>query len=322
MPAVDWVMETNQAPAATAPELADILAGLLPPTELARAKTLARESGDPLDTVCTRLGLCAERDLTTSIGRALSVDVAGPRAFPAEAACPGTFNPLFLRTVRAIPLGEDQGGLAVAMVDPTDLDAIRGLEFAADQKIVRRVCSATDFEAAWYRLYGTGNEDAGENTGEASADDVERLRDFASDAPVIRFVNQIVSRAIDLLASDIHFEPVGQEYRVRFRLDGMLTEIELHPLAFGTSVVSRMKIMARLNIAERRLAQDGRFTVSARGQKVDLRMATAPTVYGEAVVLRILELERVPLDTRALGFSAALQARWIQLLDRPHGIVL
>jgi general secretion pathway protein E len=290
---------------------------------LARAQTLARESGEPIDSVCTRLGLCTERDLVQAIATSLRIEAVGPKDLLAKPAIADSINPRFLLTSRALPLSADDDHMVVAMVDPTDEDAIRGLEFAAERRVDRRVCSATDFEAAWQRLYGAG-ADAGQDTADhqSNADDVERLQDFASDAPVIRTVNQIVARAIDMLASDIHIEPNGQEYRVRFRLDGMLAEIEGHPAAFGMSVVSRIKIMARLNIAERRLAQDGRFSVSARGQKVDLRVATTPTVHGEAVVLRILDSERVPLDTRALGFSPVLEARWTQLLDRPHGIVL
>jgi len=302
--------------------IAHILSTLVSANDLVRAKKLAFESGDPLDAVCTRLGLCAERDLAEAIASALGLSSVGQERFPPHAILSDVLNAHFLHKSRALPLAMTDAGLSVAMVDPTDGDARQALLFAVERPVTPCVCSATDFEAAWERLYGLGQRDSQQPEATSSSDDVERLQDLASDAPVIRYVNQLVSRAVDLQSSDIHIEPVGQSYRVRFRLDGILTEIERQPMGFGTSVVSRIKIMARLNIAERRLSQDGRFSVSARGQKVDLRVATAPTVHGEAVVLRILDSDRVPLEVRALGFSPALEARWLHLLDRPHGIVL
>jgi len=303
--------------------LTDLVSDLLSPTELSRALSLAELSGDPLDAICTRLGLCSERDLTQAFVKGLGLPVIGPEDFPHAAVLPDEFNPHFLKQARCIPIAKTERALSVAMVNPTDSQAELALAFATEGAIVKSICTATDFDAAWERLYGASSQlgylDGVENS---TQDDVERLQDFASDAPVIRYVNQLVSRAVDLQASDIHIEPADQEYRIRFRLDGLLTEVEEQSAGFGSNVVSRLKIMARLNIAEKRLAQDGRFSVSARGQKIDLRVATTPTVHGEAVVLRILDSERVPLNTRALGFSPEVEARWTQLLDRPHGIVL
>lgn len=298
-----------------------VLAPLMRPDALARARALAAQSGDPLDAVCTRLGLCTERELVAAFMSQLGLAEARSDAFPAKPVANEDLNPRFLRYARIVPLSQDDEVVRAALVDPTNESAVHGLELATRRRVERLVCSATDFESAWDRLYGR-KEGATARTERSDAGDLERLRDYASDAPVIRYVNQLLARAIDLHASDIHFEPVSHRYRVRLRLDGLLQEIEDHPAAFGTEVVSRLKIMARLNIAERRLAQDGRFRVSVRGQDVDLRMATTPTVHGEAVVLRILDRDRVQLDLSALGFSSRLVAQWTALLNRPHGILL
>jgi general secretion pathway protein E len=235
-----------------------ILAALIPATDFARAQTLATQRGEPIDAVCTRLGLCSENDVVAALCRTLGLPRITPPDLPATAWQGATLNPNFLRTARVCPVDEADGVLRVAMVDPTDSATLQALASAKNDE-----------------------------------QDQERLTDLASDAPVIRYVNQIVARAIDLRASDIHLEPVGHNYQLRFRLDGMLQKIEEQPAHFGEATVSRIKIMARLNIAERRLAQDGRFRVSARGQEVDLRVATTPTVHGEAVVLNEVALKRV-----------------------------
>ena len=315
----------KSGPAVTAQEasLLTVLSELLAPAELSRALLLADQSGETLDAICTRLGLCSERDLAQAFVNGLGLPIIGSGEFPRAAVMPDEFNPHFLKKARCIPIARTEMSVTVAMVNPTDVQAELALVFAAESAISKSICTATDFETAWECLYGASSQLGSlEGVESSSQDDVEKLQDFASDAPVIRYVNQLVSRSVDLQASDIHIEPTEQEYRIRFRLDGLLTEVEEQPVGFGTNVVSRLKIMARLNIAEKRLAQDGRFSVSARGQRVDLRVATTPTVHGEAVVLRILDSERVPLDTRALGFSSEVEARWTQLLDRPHGIVL
>jgi general secretion pathway protein E len=152
--------------------------------------------------------------------------------------------------------------------------------------------------------------------------DVERLRDLASEAPVIRLVNRMIERAVEQRASDIHIEPFEGRLRVRYRVDGMLGETEAPAEKLAAAIVSRIKIMARLNIAERRLPQDGRIKVVVRGKEFDLRISTTPSLHGESVVMRILDRDGAVLDFKALGFRDDTLKSYLSALERPHGILL
>ena len=178
------------------------------------------------------------------------------------------------------------------------------------------------------RYYGSGRSAMGaivENLGDdASGDeaDVEQLRDLASEAPVIRLVNLVIQRAVELRASDIHIEPFENRLKVRYRVDGVLEEAESPPANLTAAVISRIKIMAKLNIAERRLPQDGRIMVRVQGKELDLRVSTVPTAHGESVVMRLLDRESVVLDFKALGFTDEFLASFVKVLEQPHGILL
>jgi general secretion pathway protein E len=152
--------------------------------------------------------------------------------------------------------------------------------------------------------------------------DVEHLRDLASEAPVVRMVNLILHKAVELGASDIHIEPFDESLRVRFRIDGILREGEAPPSRLAAAVISRVKIMARLNIAERRLPQDGRIKLRIQGRELDLRVSTVPTLYGESAVMRLLDRESIRFDLDALGFAGPGRAHFEAALQRPHGIIL
>jgi general secretion pathway protein E len=197
------------------------------------------------------------------------------------------------------------------------------LAFALDRKIKPLVARAGDVEAALDRLYGAIPE-GGENTDLESADeaDVERLKDLASDAPVVRAVNGIITRATEARASDIHIEPAEDGVEVRFRIDGALKEIETLPAHLKSAVISRIKVMSGLDIAERRLPQDGRLRIAVRGHEIDLRVATSPTIHGETVVLRILDRSNLALDFETLGFDPKIVEPFVHVLRQPHGIVL
>jgi general secretion pathway protein E len=153
-------------------------------------------------------------------------------------------------------------------------------------------------------------------------DDVEHLRDLASEAPVIRLVNLVMQRAVEARASDIHIEPFENRLKVRYRIDGVLQEVESPPSSSTAAVISRIKIMAKLNIAERRLPQDGRIMLRVQGKELDLRVSTVPTAYGESVVMRILDRENLVLDFHALGFTDEFLPGFMKVLDLPHGIML
>jgi len=154
-------------------------------------------------------------------------------------------------------------------------------------------------------------------------EDIEHLKDLASEAPVIRLVNLIISRAIEKRASDIHIEPFERDLKVRYRIDGVLYDVESPPKKLKAAVISRIKIMARLNIAERRVPQDGRIKMRVLGRDIDLRVSTLPTMYGESVVMRILDKSNTQIyDLEKLGFSSLMLDRFKDLIARPHGIIL
>jgi general secretion pathway protein E len=183
------------------------------------------------------------------------------------------------------------------------------------------VAKANDLESALDRLYGSASQ---AQTDEESVDesDVERLKDLASDAPVVRTVNNLIARASEARASDIHIEPAEDCVRVRFRVDGALVDVETLPAQMKLPLISRIKVMASLDIAERRLPQDGRLRVAVRGHEIDLRIATSPTIHGESVVLRILDRSNLSLDFKALGFEDDILESFLHVLKQPHGIVL
>lgn len=300
------------------------LGTILSPADFARVERLAVKSGDQIDVVATRLGLCSEAQLLQAFADVANVPIVQSASFPETPALEGQLNPIFLRQARIIPMVEDESSISVAMANPLDSEIINALGFALRRPIRIAVATASEIEAAWEKLYNSGGiqHDALPENNSDLADDVERLRDMASEAPVIRFVNQLISQAVELRASDIHLEPSANRLRVRFRLDGRLREMDDAPEGSQAAIISRLKIMARLNIAERRLAQDGRFRIALRGLDVDLRIATTPTLHGEAVVLRILDSGQVELSLEKLGFPAERLIDWSQLLALPHGIVL
>jgi general secretion pathway protein E len=185
----------------------------------------------------------------------------------------------------------------------------------------------SDVENAIERYYGGGKSAMGQlveglsNEG-GEIEDVEHLKDLASEAPVIRLVNMIMQRAVESRASDIHIEPFENRLKVRYRLDGVLHEVESPPARSTAAVISRIKIMAKLNIAERRLPQDGRIMLRVQGKELDLRVSTVPTSYGESVVMRILDRESIVFDFHQLGFRKHTLDPFMKVLEMPHGILL
>jgi len=153
-------------------------------------------------------------------------------------------------------------------------------------------------------------------------EDVERLKDMASDAPVIRVVNLVFSRALEARASDIHIEPYEHELKIRYRIDGVLQDVESPPARMAPAIISRVKILSRLNIAERRLPQDGRIKLKISGKEVDLRVSTVPTLHGESVVMRILDKQTLNLNLEDIGLSDKVLSDLKSVLERPNGIFL
>jgi general secretion pathway protein E len=295
---------------------------LAPAETLARAQLVQSETGEPLDTVLTRLGLVSERALAAAIADAAGLRIAGPTDFPAEPLAADKLSPRFLRDVRAVPLKDTPAGIEVAFVDPLPEFPTQAMSFALQRHVVPLVARSGDMEAALDRLYPEDALDVSDSEAGADEADVERLKDLSSDAPVVRAVNALIARAAEAHASDIHIEPTEDLLKIRLRIDGALRDEEPLPPQLKAAFVSRIKVMAGLNIAERRLPQDGRLRLAVRGHDIDLRVATSPTIHGETVVLRLLDRSNLALDFASLGFGGASLDRYLRVLRQPHGIVL
>ncbi|HUJ48460.1 MAG TPA: ATPase, T2SS/T4P/T4SS family [Rhizomicrobium sp.] len=296
--------------------------GLVAPETFARARLVQEETGERLDAVLTRLGLVAEQTLANTIAEATGLPVATAEDFPAEAVTDDSISPRFLRDVKAVPLSLTDSEMKVALIDPLDPYPIQALRFASARTVTPVVARISDVESALDRLYGAVGDGSEDGEGSADEADVERLKDLASDAPVVRTVNSLISRASEQRASDIHIEPGDDGVKVRFRVDGALKEVETLPPHLKSALVSRIKVMSGLDIAERRLPQDGRLRIAVRGHEIDLRVATSPTIHGETVVLRILDRSQLSLDFATLGFDGKGLEQYLQAIRQPHGIVL
>jgi general secretion pathway protein E len=309
--------------------------GALGRGDLERAERLARDSGQRLNNVLTKLGLISERDMARSLAGYLNMDLLGPDDYPQSPLFDERVSPNFLKEARIAPIFDMADGLVLAMADPFDDYAIKAMQLIAEKPIIPRVGVPEDIERAIDNAYGDGRSAIGQiadqigstdqagSTDEAGGEaDIERLKDLASEAPVIRLVNLLIANAVEAKASDIHIEPYESALRVRYRIDGILRDVEGPPVRFRDAIISRIKIMARLDIAERRLPQDGRIKQTTRGQDIDLRVSTLPTLHGESVSLRILDRSSVVLEFPALGFSAHCLDAYLETLARPNGIML
>ncbi|GAA0528270.1 general secretion pathway protein E [Rhizomicrobium palustre] len=306
------------------PTLGELLLakGLVTGDTLARAQVVQAETAERLDSVLTRLGMISEQVLADAVADALGLVVATAEDYPAEPLLEGQISPRFLREMRALPLREREGVVEVAFVDPLDSYPARALAFKLRRPILSLVAKAGDFDQAFERLYETRALEQGVLGASADDIDLEHLKDLASDAPVVRLVNGIIARAVELGASDIHIEPGEDSLKLRLRVDGALREEPSLPTHVKAAVVSRIKVMSSLDIAERRLPQDGRLHFAVRGHGIDFRVATAPTAHGESVVLRILDRSSLSLDFSSLGFDTEALAAYMKVLKKPHGILL
>lgn len=296
--------------------------GLISADALARARSIEADNGEDLATILTRLGILSEAALVEFYRDATALPLVAAGDWPAAPVLPaGEVSLAFLRAHLVLPLAREGGTLVVATADPLRPSAAEALGQLAGASVTCRIAARGEIEAAIDRLYGDGRADADPGS-VADEEDLERLRDLVSDAPVIRAVNRLIADAVEQRASDIHLEPTEDRLAVRYRIDGVLVERPSLPPVMRAALVSRIKVMAELNIAERRLPQDGRLRVAVRGHEIDLRVAIAPSIHGQTVVLRILDKSGMALDFASLGFAPALAARMEETLARPHGIML
>jgi general secretion pathway protein E len=306
-----------------------VAGGKLDEAALDRVLRLQTSNAERLEALLVKLGLASERDVADALSRELSVAIAELPDYPEAPVLEGKLTSKFMRHWGILPLADGQEGLIVAMVDPLDAYATRAVEMASGKRVVPRIALPSDFETAYARLYEADKAPLGQvadatalGADEELLEDVDRLRDLASEVPVIRLVNQLIARAIDSRASDIHIEPLQNRLVVRYRIDGALREFASPPTRLRAAIISRIKIMAKLNIAERRLPQDGRIRLAVQGKEFDLRVSTMPTLHGESVVMRILDRASLVEDLTALGFLEETLEPFLKVLDHPQGILL
>jgi general secretion pathway protein E len=311
--------------------------GKLDPLNLDRAlkvqetqrSTNAIGGGEKIGAILTRMGMISHREMALALAEQRGWVIVEATEFPEIPVMEDAISPRFIQEAKAIPVAETESDIVLAMVDPQDEFTLRAFGTATGKGILAKLVTANDFDIAFEKLYGAGKSSMGQivdniatRDEEQEFGDIEHLKDLASEAPVIRLVNLVINHALERRASDIHIEPFENRLIVRYRIDGVLHETESPPRRLSAAVISRIKIMASLDIAERRLPQDGRIKLRVQGKEIDLRVSTVPTMHGESVVMRILDKGGVTLDFAALGFDEANLKVFIDILNQPHGVLL
>ncbi|PYT32389.1 MAG: type II secretion system protein GspE [Acidobacteria bacterium] len=294
--------------------------------DLDRALEIQKERGDKLGKILVDLGFIAMRDVLAALSDQLSVPLHALEEPPPAAPEIEGLSPRFMRQCRFIPVAVDDSSVTLAMTDPLDFETISAVHSFCGLRVKTALAGEQEILDAIDKYYGESEKTqalgADFESGE-EGENLEHLRDMASEAPVIRLVNAMIAQAVEKRASDIHIEPFEKEFRVRYRVDGVLFNQEPPPRELKAAIISRLKLMAKLNIAERRLPQDGRIKLKILGREVDLRVSTLPTLYGESVVMRLLDRSAGDFyDLRRLGFDDHMLARMEHYTTLPHGILL
>ena len=299
--------------------------GLISAEDLNNALTLQEDRPDRIGKILIDLGFVSERDVLSVLSSQLDVPLFSEEypAVPIEAE---KLPYRFLHSYKVLPVHLADDVLSLVMADPLDSKTQSAIGLRTGFRLKVYLAPENAVVSQLDRLYGEegGDEKLIETLGDGLADDdTDQLRDLASEAPVIRMVNLIISRAVESRASDIHIEPFERALQLRYRVDGVLYNIDPPPNQLRGAIISRIKLMAKLNIAERRLPQDGRIKLKVLGKEIDLRVSTLPTMYGESVVMRILDKSNTDLiDLRRLGFPEDLYSKICAMTSKPHGIVL
>ena len=298
---------------------------LISSDELEQALELQKERNEKIGKILVDLGFIAQREVMAELSAQLGIPLVTIDAAPATGPELDGLSPRFLRQSKIFPLSFDGSELTLAMADPLDFEVLSSVANSTGLRVLPVLANETELVEAIDRHYAEGRraETTDDFGNTDAAEDLEHLRDMASEAPVIRLVNTMIATAVEARASDIHIEPFEKEFRIRFRIDGVLQNQEPPPKEMKAAIISRLKLMAKLNIAERRLPQDGRIKIKTLGREVDLRVSTLPTLYGESVVMRILDRSATGFyDLRSLGFDDQMLNLMEHFTELPHGIFL
>ncbi|HUK89336.1 MAG TPA: type IV-A pilus assembly ATPase PilB [Blastocatellia bacterium] len=323
---------------------------LITPQQLKEALDYQRLNGGRLASTLVKLGILSDEEVTAVLSRQYGVSSVNLDLFEVDPAAISLVPRETAERYSVLPLSRVGATLTLAMVDPTNVFAVDDIKFMTGLSVEPVVVSEGALAAAVGKYYGTSREielarvmedlvaettqqtDYGEEFDDFELEeatdeiDLENLERMAEDAPVVKLVNVILVDALRRGASDIHIEPYEKEFRVRFRIDGVLYHIMTPPLKMRDAMTSRLKILARLDIAEKRLPQDGRIKLKVRldgrSRELDFRVSSLPTIYGEKIVLRLLDKENLRLDLTLLGFEAESLTKFRRNISKPYGMVL
>ncbi len=309
-------------------QLGDILleSGLASAGQLGVAYEEHQRLGRSLGRVLVDQGILTESQLVASLATQIGLRFVDIGEFPVDGSAVGRITGAVARRHLALPIGFEDGKVLVAMADPANVFAIDDLRALTGMDVRPVVATRADVTSAIDRFYRSDSEfdDLAHalDSGSDDDEDLSKVTEVVEDAPIVKYVNLLITQAIQDGASDIHLEPSEHDLRVRYRIDGVLHEVMRSPKSIQSGVISRLKIMADINIAERRIPQDGRLSVNTQGKKIDLRVATLPTVWGEKVVMRILDNSTARLDLADLGFSEGNFERYARSFTKPYGMIL
>ena len=295
--------------------------------DLERALVAQAEMGGMFGQVLVRLGLVSELDVAQALSGLLGIPLLSASDYPEEAVQIPGLSLEFMLNNSVVPIALQGSEALFSATVPQDEFLQRALGLALTQAVQIQLGLESDILAALQKYSAPDEEEAAaEESFGAYANDqefIEHLKDLASEAPIIRLVNQIIHRSLDVGASDIHIEPFEDGLHLRYRVDGVLQDTpDPPPASYAAAIASRIKLLANLNIAEQRLPQDGRIMTRVKGHELDLRVSTIPTVYGESIVMRVLDRQSIRLSLTSMGFSDDTLARYQELLSRPHGVLL
>ncbi len=291
--------------------------------------------GGSIGSVLKELQYCTDEDILLALGKQAGMDVVDLSDIDIAQDVIDKIQPMMAETYRIIPVefDEESNSLTVALSDPMNMHALDDLRFLLNCNILGAVSTDSDISIALEKYYNTQTQESFSDLYSEMDDDMVEiddpdnmdtagLEDIANSVPVVKLLNLVLLSAIKDQSSDIHFEPFEDSFRIRYRVDGALLEMQSPPKSLALPLISRIKVMSNLNIAERRVPQDGKITLSLGGKTVDLRVSTLPTMFGESVVIRVLDKTVVSLDINRLGMSEEVLNSFLDLIHKPNGIVL
>jgi type IV pilus assembly protein PilB len=300
--------------------------GLLTRRDLERAAAAQAESGLPLTRVLVEEHIVAEADLVRVLARHAGIEYVNLAETTVDPAAAALLPDSLARRYTVIPIGFEGDRLVVAMADPSNVLVVDDLRAITGMRVAPRIATRGDILDAIRRLarYDSSVADLADMVADGGdvVEDLSKIEAAVEEAPVVKLINTLITRAVNERASDLHLEPGEQDLRVRFRIDGVLHEVMSTPRSVSGAVVSRVKIMADLDIAERRVPQDGRVGLRVNGRAIDLRVATLPSIYGEKVVIRVLDKDDAILQLSDLGFMPHALDRFSKSFSKPYGAIL